>query len=130
VARIGREPWPMTVDYRHAISDQTVWVAVLDGQVVGLIVLHKASDHLLIDNIAVDPAHQGGGVGTALMAFAEAQARDLRLFELRLYTNELMVENLAYYARRGYRESGRGIEAGFRRVYFVKELTDGTSRHD
>jgi cation transport regulator ChaC len=33
-----------------------------------------------------------------------------------------MIENLAYYPRRGYRETHRAVQHGFRRVFFAKDL--------
>jgi N-acetylglutamate synthase-like GNAT family acetyltransferase len=123
VPRIGRPPAPMTVDYSAIVDDTWVWEA--DGSVVGLLVLVPHEDHLLLENIAVDPAHQGSGIGGALMGFAESRARELGLPEVRLYTNEKMTENLAYYPRRGYRETRRATVHGFRRVFFTKRLTNG-----
>lgn len=34
-----------------------------------------------------------------------------------------MTENLDYYPRRGYRETHRGEQDGYQRVYFTKTLT-------
>jgi GNAT superfamily N-acetyltransferase len=85
-------------------------------------VLIERPGHLLVENVAVDPSRQGGGIGRFLMAFAETYARERGLGELRLYTNEAMHENLRFYPRLGYREDGRRLEDGFRRVYFVKRL--------
>jgi hypothetical protein len=42
--------------------------------------------------------------------------------EIRLYTNEAMTENLGYYPRRGYRETHRATQNGYRRVFFSKVL--------
>jgi hypothetical protein len=56
------------------------------------------------------------------MALAEERARSLRLPEVRLYTNEAMTENLAYYPRHGYTETHRGQQDGFHRVFFRKRL--------
>jgi hypothetical protein len=42
--------------------------------------------------------------------------------EVRLYTNEAMTENLSFYPRHGYRETGRAVQDGFRRVYFSKTV--------
>ena len=42
--------------------------------------------------------------------------------EIRLYTNEAMTANLAYYPRHGYTETHRAHEDGFRRVFFAKQL--------
>jgi hypothetical protein len=44
------------------------------------------------------------------------------LSEIRLYTNEAMTENLAYYPRNGYTETQRAQQDGFSRVYFRKCL--------
>ena len=49
-------------------------------------------------------------------------ARELGQSEVRLYTNEVMTENLAYYPRRGYVETHRDEVNGFHRVFFVKRL--------
>jgi len=59
-----------------------------------------------------------------LLALADDEARRLRLPEIRLYTNEVMTENLAYYPRHGYIETHRAEQDGFRRVFFSKRLTD------
>jgi GNAT superfamily N-acetyltransferase len=62
------------------------------------------------------------GIGAQLLALAEDRARSLRLPEMRLYTNEAMTENLAYYPRHGYTETHRAQQDGFHRVYFRKRL--------
>ena len=122
VERIGRRPAPMDDDYAEKTRRGCVFVAD-DGEIVGLIVLIPELDHLLVENVAVDPQRQGCGIGRALLSYAENYARQRGLFELRLYTNEAMNENLAFYARLGYSEYDRSSEQGFRRVYFRKALT-------
>ncbi|MER7276481.1 GNAT family N-acetyltransferase [Dactylosporangium sp. NPDC000244] len=121
VPRIGRPPAPMTADYPALIAAGHVWLGA-DPDPVGVLVLVPMPDHLLLDTVAVHPAAQGRGVGAALLRFAEERARALGLPEIRLYTNAAMHENLAYYPRRGYRETRRATEAGFHRVYYTKEL--------
>jgi ribosomal protein S18 acetylase RimI-like enzyme len=123
VPRIGRRPAPMTADYPQAVRDGRVWVAVDNDIVLGLAVLFLQPDHLLLDNIAVLPSAQGQGVGTRLLTLAEAHGRRHGMSEVRLYTNEAMTENLAYYPRRGYVETHRAEQDGFRRVFFRKPLT-------
>lgn len=112
----------MTVDYRCALADSRVWVVDVDCRASAVMVLEAHANHLLIDVIAVDPAAQGRGIGTVLLDRAEADARERGLTELRLYTNEAMTENLLYYPRRGFEETGRRIEDGFRRVYYRKSV--------
>lgn len=122
VERIGRRPAPMEDDYAERVRAADVFVAVDDRDVVGLIVLIAAEDHVLIENIAVDPGQQGAGVGRSLMALAETYAAERSISELRLYTNAAMTENLAFYPRLGYRETDRRTDAGFERVFFTKRL--------
>jgi ribosomal protein S18 acetylase RimI-like enzyme len=122
VPRIGRMPAPMTADYTAAVRSGQAWVAVADREVVGLAVLIACQGYLLIENIAVLPSAQRRGIGAQLLALAEDEARSHGLGEIRLYTNEGMTENLAYYPRHGYVETHRAEEDGFRRVFFRKQL--------
>jgi ribosomal protein S18 acetylase RimI-like enzyme len=123
IERIGRRPAPMDDDYDAKVGRGEVFVADDDGAVAGLIVLVERPDHLLVENVAVDPPLQGTGVGRMLLAYAESHAAACGLSELRLYTNEAMTENLAFYPRLGYREVGRCVEHGFRRVHYSKRLS-------
>ncbi|WP_250003831.1 GNAT family N-acetyltransferase [Actinoplanes sp. M2I2] len=122
IPRIGAPPRPMTADYDALVAAGRCWVAADGDDVLGMLHLEPAGDHLEVETIAVAPAAQGRGVGGRLLAFAEDRARELGLPEVRLCTNEAMTENLAYYPRRGFREVGRSTEHGFRRVFFVKPL--------
>jgi ribosomal protein S18 acetylase RimI-like enzyme len=75
-----------------------------------------------LENLAVRPSWQGRGVGSRLLALTEDEARRQGLAEIRLYTNEAMTENIAYYPRHGYVETHRAEQDGFRRVFFSKRL--------
>jgi GNAT superfamily N-acetyltransferase len=114
----------MTADYGEAVRGGMTWVALRDGVIVGLLVLVKLPDHLLLENVAVLPSAQGSGVGARLLAFAEEQASEFGREEIRLYTNEAMTENLAYYPKHGYIETHRAEQDGFRRVFFSKRIAD------
>jgi len=120
VARIGREPAPMTADYAALIGAGEVWLARADDEVAGVLVLRPQPPALLVENVAVAPGHQGRGLGRALMAFAEDHARAEGLGEVVLYTNERMTENLRFYPALGYVETGRGVQDGYARVFYGK----------
>jgi len=122
VPRLGREPSPMVTDYSGPVAAGQAWIAEDGGQAVGIIVLIPYPGHLLIENVAVRPGAQGRGVGRELLAWAERVAADLGYGEVRLYTHEAMTENIAYYPRRGYTETHRGGQDGYRRVFFTKRL--------
>ena|ERR1700722_5034326 len=122
IPRLGRMPGPMTDDYAAAIANGLVYLIEIDGVLAGLVVLIAEPDALLLDNIAVAPAAQGQKIGRRLMEFAEEMAKQRGLACLRLYTNVLMTENIGWYARLGFRETHRGREAGFERVYMSRRL--------
>jgi ribosomal protein S18 acetylase RimI-like enzyme len=122
VARIGRAPGPMLDDYAARVARGEAWVLEEDGAVVGLLVLEDRPDGLLLDNVAVAPAAHGRGLGRALIAFAEAEARRRGFLALRLYTHALMTENQALYRHLGFVETGRGTQDGFDRVFMAKRL--------
>lgn len=123
IARLGKPPAPMLDDYRRLIAAGAV--SVLEqpaGTVAALVVLLPKSDHLLLDNIAVDPRHQGQGLGRRLVDFAESEARRLARGELRLYTHVTMSENIALYTHLGFLETRRRHEGGYDRVFMSKPL--------
>ncbi len=125
VERIGKEPAPMLEDYAALIQAGEVWV--LDGGagggLLGVLVMRPDEDHMFVDNVAVAPGHQGRGLGHRLVAFAEERAREAGLSEIRLYTNEKMHENLAFYGKLGFEKTDRGLDGGYRRVFMRKRLS-------
>ncbi len=122
VERIGRPPAPMTADYAAILEHSRVWVLETGQAIVGALVTEDRGDHLLLETIAVAPGAQGIGYGRRLLERAERDAAELGFSEVRLYTNEAMTENLSFYPRHGYRETGRAVQDGFRRVYFSKTV--------
>lgn len=121
VKSMGRKPAPMIADFDRQIAQGVVYVATdRSGSLLGFAVFYPAGGSMHLENIAVDPVHQGRGTGRALIAFVEEQARKAGLDSVALYTNEKMTDNLRLYPALGYREVDRREEDGFRRVYFVK----------
>lgn len=137
VERIGREPAPMTADYRAIITGPDEDAYVLrrrdgdgDGAALGSILLADSpgDDSLKVDNLLVDPAAQGRGYGRLLLGFAEDAARARGRPALTLFTNEKMYENMALYPRMGFVEVDRRVEDGYSRVYFRKTLAPAAPR--
>ena len=123
VVRMGKPPGPMLDDYAQRIADAQVWVLEDDGIVVGVLVLEDGRTGLLLDNLAVSPDAQGRGHGRRLLAFAEHEARRRGHAEVQLYTNVVMTENVALYARHGYRETGAVTQDGYNRITMAKPVT-------
>jgi ribosomal protein S18 acetylase RimI-like enzyme len=122
--RMEKPPAPLLADYEALIAKSEVYILTRRGEIAGALVMEARDRALLIENVAVDPAAQGQGLGRRLMAFAEHSARELKLHELRLYANEVMVENLAFYRRLGFEEVERRVDEGYRRVFLRKPLAE------
>lgn len=122
IAAVGRRPAPMDDDYAARCAAGDVFVLPIDGAMAAILVVQDRADHLWLDNIAVDPDFQGRGIGRALLAFAEAEARQRGLRDIRLLTHQQMLSNIALYARCGYVETERRVQDGFARVFMAKRL--------
>jgi GNAT superfamily N-acetyltransferase len=119
---IGREPAPMLDDYAARIAAGQLWVLPDAQGLAGVLVLEDGPDCFMLENIAVSPDRQGRGIGRQLLDFAEAEATRCGWNAITLYTNALMLTNIAIYTARGYVETGRVTEKGFQRVYMEKPL--------
>ena len=126
IERIGRLPKPVAADQGSAVRDHEVWVAedTRDKTLIGVLELIVGPGSCFIENVAVSPPRQGEGHGRRLLDLAESEARRRGAGEIGLETNERFVENLAIYARRGYREGGRTLVGGTLVIQLSKRLDD------
>lgn len=97
-----RKPRPMTADYDAAMQINRFDLLYEGDRLVGLIETVPQDAELMIVNVAIEPDRQGKGYGTRLMKHAEELASTSGLRGTRLYTNKLMIENIALYERLGY----------------------------
>ncbi len=102
-----RDPGPMRKDFAVVLATKQVLAAERGGELVGLVVLAVDEEGFVVDNVAVDPAHERTGVGRALLTAAEAEAARAGFDSIYLYTHERMIENIALYERIGYVEYDR-----------------------
>ncbi len=122
IERIGKKPAPLLADYKVLIAQGIVYVLADEEGIRGVLVMKPQDSEMFVENIAVDPRFQGQGLGRTLMTFAEQQARKEHLDEIRLYTNEMMTENLLFYQQLGFEEEGRYVQDDYRRVFLRKRL--------
>jgi len=113
----------MDDDYAAHVTAGEVFILTIDGLITGVLVLIPRPDHLLLDNIAVEPSRAGQGLGRRLVQFAETEALRRGHAELRLFTHERMVSNIDLYARLGFVETHRASVEGFDRVFMSKAIT-------
>jgi GNAT superfamily N-acetyltransferase len=119
---IGREPLPMVADYEAAAAKHRFDLLYVDGVLAALIETIAKEDHLLIENVAVDPAFQKRGLGRKLMAHAEMVAAQAGYGMLRLYTNKSFAENVTLYQRLGYAVDREEEFRGGFTVYMSKRI--------
>jgi ribosomal protein S18 acetylase RimI-like enzyme len=112
----------MLDDYAEVIRQRHVFVLTDGAKVIGVLVLIKQEQSLLLDNVAVHPDYQGRGLGRKLIALAEEEAQRSGFATLTLYTNERRTENLELYKKLGSVETERKNERGYQRVYMRKLL--------
>jgi molybdopterin-guanine dinucleotide biosynthesis adapter protein len=99
---IGREPLPMRVNYEMASEEHWIDLVEKEGQLVGLVEMVPHGRFLFIENLAVAEAWQGKGLATRLLQHVEQLAKDSRLAEVQLATNQAFTSNLGFYESRGY----------------------------
>ena len=122
VARIGKPPAPMLLDFAAEIRAGHVWLVPAKAAVAGVLVQYETHEGFYIDTVAVLPDCQGTGVGKALLQFAEQEALRRGYTSIYLCTNSKMIENQVLYPRIGYVERERRSESGYARIFYVKAL--------
>lgn len=78
-----------------------VWLAFEEGRLAGLLAIAGGR----LEQLYVDPSHQGRGIGTALLQ----KARQLSPRGLTLFTHQRNERARAFYERRGFRPVAFGI---------------------
>jgi putative acetyltransferase len=128
-------PWPTEALWRQRLeamaaapeSPQLLLLAERDGQLLGSAGLHPVDRvrrrHVAVLGISVGSAHQGQGVGRALMQavcdWADRWAHLLRL-ELTVFVDNAPA--IALYRRFGFREEGRHVAYALRDGAYVDVL--------
>jgi ribosomal protein S18 acetylase RimI-like enzyme len=120
------DDYPNEEVFQSDIEHKHLWVAELDGQLVGVAALTQDQDAeyadadwdvsepaLVTHRLAVDPAAQGRGVALALMQRAEDEARRQGLRVLRVDTNSENAATQRLFPKLGYRFAGE-IKLAFR----------------
>lgn len=93
-----------------ALADamQRILVINVDDTLVGTVQIQsKGADIAYLGQLAVDPDQQAGGIGSRLIAAAEALAAnafDASMMEMTVIAQR--PELIAYYERRGYTDTG------------------------
>ena len=114
---------PVADGLDNDIRDNHVWVADVDGRILGGVVL-VLGDHAHLANLAVHPDGAGQGIGQALTETAFQAASDVGFTEIALATHRDMNGTQAFYAKRGWVETGREGT----KIYMTYDLNQRTDR--
>lgn len=90
--------------------DSLILIAQSDETILATIHAHRENDTVHFGLFAVEPILQGGGIGKALLAYAESEAKhtwgiNTAVMEVITHRSEL----IEYYERRGYVRTGEMI---------------------
>ena len=97
-------------------QQETCFLAHDGHRITGCVFCDARRDVLYVGKLAVDPAHQGKGIGRALMARAEAKARSLGLAALELQTRIELAENYCVFMNLGFVKTGETAHDGYERA--------------
>jgi ribosomal protein S18 acetylase RimI-like enzyme len=85
------------------LSASSIYVAVIEEQIVGVFVLFSIDKTLVeIKNISVAETHQGKGIGKKLLAYAMGEAREKGFQEIQIGTANSSIGQLALYQKMGF----------------------------
>ncbi len=107
--QILRQPWGQPPGSERDGLESTACHAMAvmtGGEVVGVARLHRESESLgQIRYMAVSPDYQRKGIGSALLDYLEAQARQAGTIKLQLNARKSFQQ---FYRQHGYRDLGPG----------------------
>jgi GNAT superfamily N-acetyltransferase len=103
-------------DLEAALARAMVWVAVLDGELVGWCYASPVDDSLFVEQIDVLPEFGRRGIGGQLLDRVSAEAADLGRVAVTLTTETDVAWNRPWYEKIGFRvlqpdERGSGLAA-------------------
>ena len=89
------------------MHEMCLFVAVSEGKIVGTVGCVASGEEGHLRGMAVMPDWQGRGVGSGLLALAEAELKSLRCRRITLNTTEPLLRAIQLYETHGYSASGR-----------------------
>jgi GNAT superfamily N-acetyltransferase len=89
-----------------------ILIAEEGGELIGSVFCAVKGDGLYLTRMAVRPSRQGQGVGRALLAAAEAEARRQGVPRLTLRVRTNLPGNRAYFEHAGFAVTGQGQDPG------------------
>ncbi len=134
VGALGYRPSPMDRSFIAALEARLAIAADWrinesgDVETIGFAMLSATPRQLYVEALAVDPAHQGNGVGRAILARVERLASDLCIDCVRLDTDPTLERQVRFYVDAGYVPIRDFAAGAGRRLRFSKQLATALDR--
>ncbi|MBA4098550.1 MAG: GNAT family N-acetyltransferase [Rhodospirillum sp.] len=105
---------------KAAMKTGTILLAERAGRILGCVSVRRRDDCAYAGRLAVEPMERGIGVGRALLAAVEAQARQIGSDRLRVDVRLKLRDNRAFFRALGFKEGAERCHAGFSRPTYVE----------
>ncbi len=103
MAEVADGPLPDTDELAAHAADGRVWIADVDGEIVGYALAVLRDDRAHLEQVSVHPAHAGRRIGARLIDAVLGWAHDRGDRQLTLTTFADVPWNAPYYERLGFR---------------------------
>ena len=105
---------------RAVMKTGTILLAERAGRILGCVSVRRKDDCAYAGRLAVEPMERGIGVGRALLAAAEALARQMGLGRLRVDVRLKLRDNRAFFRALGFVEGAERCHPGFSKPTYVE----------
>ena len=105
---------------RAVMKTGTILLAERAGRILGCVSVRRKNDCAYAGRLAVEPMERGIGVGRALLAAAEATARQMGGDRLRVDVRLKLSDNRAFFRALGFKEGAERCHPGFSRPTYVE----------
>ncbi|NLX65103.1 MAG: GNAT family N-acetyltransferase [Clostridiaceae bacterium] len=108
-------------DIAKAIQTKTVFVAVMNGNIVGTVRLSIDGDEAYLSRFAVDSDSQNTGIGKSLMNEVDAYLKKMNVKKVTLHTSSKHDVLMRFYYGIGFYVEAIETDRGYLRARMVKE---------
>ncbi len=105
---------------RAVMKAGTILLAERAGRILGCVSVRRKDDCAYAGRLAVEPMEQGMGVGRALLAAAEALARQMGTDRLRVDVRLKLRDNRAFFRALGFVEGAERCHPGFGKPTYME----------
>lgn len=105
---------------RAAMKTDAILLAERSGRILGCVSVRRKDGFAYAGRLAVEPMERGIGVGRALMAAAEAEARRMGMARLRVDVRLKLRDNRAFFRALGFIEGAERCHPGFSSPTYVE----------